>query len=336
MNCVNGKIKVSIIIPAYNVCEYIYRAIESTLNQTYSNIEVIVVNDGSNDNTWEVINSYMVKDKRVIGVTQVNSGVSAARNRGLDIATGEYILFLDGDDWIEKDTVQILLTLALDYPSKLIMADCFFAYYTVDNNIVKYDQSEACKNTIFLNCDEILEYIAKLKYKLRSSCYKIYSYKIIQENHIRFNPKIFHGEDGLFVYEYLHRTDGAIYTPKALWNILERSNSATRIGYNRKWLTALEAVEHMMKIDEKFEVHNKQLKAYYSERALTIARTCICTAKDEEIEDFDYLRKKAKRFGREYIVSGRKIKEKMYYIFMMYTPICLLKKIYGKRCENNE
>lgn len=101
----NESIKFSIIVPAYNIELYIGKTIESCLNQSYKNIELIIINDGSTDETPNVIKQY-IHDSRIIFIEQPNTGVSAARNKGLEVASGEFILFVDGDDLLEKETIR--------------------------------------------------------------------------------------------------------------------------------------------------------------------------------------------------------------------------------------
>lgn len=104
MNCNKGR--VSVIIPVYNVEKYISQCLESVINQSYKNLEIICVNDGSPDKSPEIIRGYMESDSRIILINQQNGGLSHARNVGLKRATGEYIIFLDGDDWIDPETVE--------------------------------------------------------------------------------------------------------------------------------------------------------------------------------------------------------------------------------------
>ena len=100
---------VSIIIPVYNCEKYITICLDSLINQTYSNIEIILVNDGSNDRSEDVIREFAKNDNRIKLYNQINQGVSVARNTGLDKATGEYIMFVDADDYIELDMVDELI-----------------------------------------------------------------------------------------------------------------------------------------------------------------------------------------------------------------------------------
>ena len=100
---------VSVIIPAYNIERYISRCLDSIMAQTYNNLEIIVIDDGSKDQTAEILDDYQKRDSRIIVVHKENGGVSSARNNGLDIATGDYISFVDGDDLIESNMYEILV-----------------------------------------------------------------------------------------------------------------------------------------------------------------------------------------------------------------------------------
>lgn len=95
--------KVSIIVPVYNVENYLRKCLDSLINQTLKNIEIICINDGSTDNSLSILEEYASKDERIIVINQENAGVSSARNRGLEIATGEYIAFVDADDSVTPD-----------------------------------------------------------------------------------------------------------------------------------------------------------------------------------------------------------------------------------------
>lgn len=106
---------VSIIVPIYDVEEYLRPCLDSLIAQTYGNIEIILVNDGSPDSCCDICNEYAAKDERIVYVWQENSGLSAARNKGMDIFRGEYVLFVDSDDWVSVKMVESLLSLALEH-----------------------------------------------------------------------------------------------------------------------------------------------------------------------------------------------------------------------------
>lgn len=117
--------KISIIIPCFNVEKYIDRCMESVLNQTYRNLEIILVDDGSTDSTGTLLESYMEKDNRVFALKRENKGAGAARNAGLDIATGKYIGFVDSDDWIEPDTYEYLMRIIEKEKADIAACDFF-------------------------------------------------------------------------------------------------------------------------------------------------------------------------------------------------------------------
>lgn len=114
-------LKISVIIPVYNTAEYLPRCLDSILKNTYRNIEVICINDGSTDNSASILTEYAGKDARVMVISQQNAGVSSARNVGMDQASGNYIAFVDSDDWVHPQYFEILVCLAVKYD-----ADCVF------------------------------------------------------------------------------------------------------------------------------------------------------------------------------------------------------------------
>lgn len=105
------KKAVSVIVPVYNVEKFIFKTVNSILNQDYKNIKIILVDDGSPDISEKIIDELAKKDNRIVCVHKENGGVSSARNAGLKIATGEYVIFIDGDDWVEPNYVSYLLNL---------------------------------------------------------------------------------------------------------------------------------------------------------------------------------------------------------------------------------
>ena len=190
--------KVSIIIPAYNLEAYIKKSVLSCIEQSYKNIEIIIVDDGSTDNTWNIIYKMQNLFNNVVAIHKENGGVSSARNLGINNATGDYIVFLDGDDWLEKDAISYLVNHKNDNES-LICCDRNFA--SIVSGAVKITpQVTEGEEQIYKN---IVECLAKEKANLQSACYKLFQTSKI-EGKISFKEDIYHGEDGLFVYEYLN------------------------------------------------------------------------------------------------------------------------------------
>ncbi|HEO98714.1 MAG: glycosyltransferase family 2 protein [Campylobacterales bacterium] len=147
-----NSIKVSIIIPAYNVENYIERCVKSGMNQTLKEIEVIIVNDGSTDRTQEIIEKNFSRDNKVVIVNKQNEGVSVARNYGVKIAKGEYIQFLDGDDWIEPTACEKMYKFAKKENLDIVVSDLF---YDDDNNNITV-RKELNSNQRFFTKEEYL------------------------------------------------------------------------------------------------------------------------------------------------------------------------------------
>ena len=121
---------VSVIVPIYNIERYINRCIDSILDQTYTLLEIILVDDGSTDNCSQICDDYAKKDQRIIVIHKKNSGLSDARNSGIEVAHGDYLMFVDGDDWIRKDMISLLIRSVQKNNVKLGMC----GYYKVNES----------------------------------------------------------------------------------------------------------------------------------------------------------------------------------------------------------
>ena len=217
--------KFSIIVPVYNVENYLAKCLDSLINQTYTNIEIICINDGSTDNSLEILNEYARIDNRVILINQENQGVSAARNRGLTVATGDYVLFVDSDDWIESDTCKILIENLITNNSDIIV----FNHYAITENI---------KRPINL--------VGSNRFTVWNALYKT---KIIKNNNIKFPIDIKISEDYFFKFNYLFYVKNIQYINNYLYFYnLTNDNSATK-GYKKVLDGDIEAYELLLKTD---------------------------------------------------------------------------------------
>lgn len=192
--------KISIIVPVYNAEKTIGRCVEALLNQSYNNIEIILVDDGSKDSSFSICKGYSELDKRVIVVQKRNGGVSSARNLGLDNATGEYVMFCDSDDWVESNWCELLIN---NYQEDSLTMCGFFS---IDN---ENKRTEVC-------VEEEIKKISRADYldtKLLGGFVpwnKIYSARVIKENHLKFPSNLTLGEDKIFVWNYLKAIHGDI------------------------------------------------------------------------------------------------------------------------------
>ena len=154
--------KISVIVPVYNVEKFIKRCLDSIINQTTKDLEIILVNDGSTDNSGKICDEYAKLDNRITVIHKENGGISSARNIGLDVATGEWIAFVDSDDYIEKDMYEVLYKTAIE--KNVDICACFFKYLTVDNKILFNLTQEQLDMNGKYNSKEFLELIYKDEY----------------------------------------------------------------------------------------------------------------------------------------------------------------------------
>ena len=184
---------ISVIVPVYNTEKYLDRCIQSILSQTYIDFELLLINDGSTDSSAAICDKYAELDSRVRVFHKDNSGVSSARNLGLDNAIGEWITFVDSDDWIEHNSFECLIE---NGDSDLIIASMRFEQSSQIGNFPVLGRLES--NDLNLGLSKNIDH-----YSISSPCSKLFRSNIIQNNEVRFNEKICFGEDALFVKSYL-------------------------------------------------------------------------------------------------------------------------------------
>ena len=203
---------VSIIIPVYNAEKYLPKCIESVLSQTYKTFELILINDGSSDNSAEICATYAEKDSRIKPIHQKNAGVSAARNRGISEANGEYICFIDADDWIEKDYLDHFISnIELSYSDFIISG---YTYdYEKSGKVIKYDPPK--KNAQLYEDIKILIPSLIDNKMLKSVWSKLFKLSIIKKYKIHFDTTISYSEDVVFCWTYLFHINSINTIPNA-------------------------------------------------------------------------------------------------------------------------
>ena len=179
----NNSILVSIVVPIYNAEQYVGKCIESILSQTYSHIELILVDDGSIDLSPTIIDDYALKDSRIKVVHKKNEGVSSARNNGLDIATGMYVTFADADDEMKSDCVEYLLKLITVNQTDVAYTDKLFTDYHMNQ--------ENDDSVQVISGEEAAERIILETYNVGVYC-KIFKLDFLKQNNIRICCHVFH------------------------------------------------------------------------------------------------------------------------------------------------
>ena len=186
--------KVSVIVPVYNAAEFLAETLDTILNQTLEDIEVIAVNDGSADNSWEILEDYAARDTRMHIIDQKNGGPSAARNNGLNHAEGEYVFFFDSDDLLVEDALEIMYEKA-----KRMDADLVIGKYDIFNGV----SLTSVKNLDELVSQDVIDKYDKGILWTFSLSNKLFRRAIIESNHFRFEP-ISYSEDGVFTMNFVH------------------------------------------------------------------------------------------------------------------------------------
>lgn len=278
------KRKYSIIITAYNKENYIARAIESCIKQVYENIEIIIVNDGSTDKTFKIIKKF--NDKRIKKINKENGGVSSARNEGIKEATGEYICFLDGDDWYENNFIYEADKLWNENIDLII-----FNRNVVDKNNKYIKDIKLSYENVVLSGKEILLSLNDGKYKIQNCNGNAYKTKIIKNNKLHFCEKIFNGEDFLFNYYYLKYVNNVYYCGNnKCWNYFLSSNSITRSKYSHKIYTAVYADEKIIEDNVDVEL-NEVFNIFLLVRLFSIISIIINNYRNVYIDDLKEARK---------------------------------------------
>lgn len=266
------KPKISIIVPIYNVEQYLRKCIESLINQTLKEIEVILVDDGSPDNCPQICDEYAQKDERIKVIHKQNAGVSAARNSGIEIATGEWLAFVDADDWVEENIYEEAYKRTLEGDPDLVLFNFFYNYKKcemVNENIPKED---------FITMDS--QIIEKLRLSLMHPFYapydskfasmaapwnKIFKASIVKEKNIKFPVEV-KGvfDDGLFnlyYYDYVKKVNFfnmPLYHYRILSTSMLNKYKANRLEINELVFKKIEEYMKEKQVNETFH------KAYYA------------------------------------------------------------------------
>lgn len=233
--------KISLIMPVYNAEKYLEKCLNSIINQTYTNIQIIIVNDGSTDKSFDLCKNYAEKDNRIVLINKENRGVSSARNEGLALAVGEYIGFIDADDYIEPDMIERLTINAIDNNADVSM--CGFLLERTDGTfrnkvlarvIIRYSGVEAINNILY-------------RYEFHGFVWnKLFSREIIKGDIPKsFDEDIHVYEDLLFCYECIIGSDCIVYDNKQYYHYIIHDNQ-TSAGFSTRKLTSLKAFEKMI------------------------------------------------------------------------------------------
>lgn len=212
---------ISIIVPAYNVAPWLSRCLDSIIHQTYQNIEVIVIDDGSTDGTSQILDEYVAKDSRIVAIHQSNAGLVAVRNKGITMATGSYITFVDGDDAIEPNIYERLLNNAKKYNADI--SHCGVAFCCPDGHIEPhYGSGKVVIQDNFDGQKALLEGILVEP----SLCNKLYKAELLLDSCIDIN--IVNNEDLLRNFVLFQRSQLSVFEDFCGYRYYQRSGSLSK------------------------------------------------------------------------------------------------------------
>ena len=222
---------ISIIIPVYNVEKYLDKCIQSILNQSYKNFELILIDDGSTDHSKNICDKWHKLDSRIKTIYQKNTGVSKARNKGLSIAKGQYITFIDSDDWIAQDYLQTLITYIQKYNVDIIVSGIYNSFSQYFTERISLTESK-CLN--FKDAAKFHQLMTS-QYMTSPAC-KLYKKELIDKYNILFNEKINLAEDREFNLRYINVAQtGYITSYVGYYYRRDTENSLTKKIHNTKF-----------------------------------------------------------------------------------------------------
>ena len=273
-----GTPLISVIVPVYNLEKYLVRCIESIIGQTYKNLEIILIDDGSTDTSVQIIDEFKKKYNRIKVIHKENGGESSARNTGLRMATGEYIAFCDCDDWMDPDMYE---TLAWELNQENIDMVASGWYKETDSSSQEIRNALPVNSQVF-GRDELLKYLY-MRDSYRGFAYmwdKLYKREILKDkdgNWILFREDLRLGGDVLYLAEVALNVKRAKYVDRAFYHYYQRDKSGCHtkdVTKLREWLKAYELILQRFEeeqIDYKTKDYVKRFLAYHSSNATEIA-----------------------------------------------------------------
>lgn len=316
--------KISIVVPIYNAERYLEECVNSLKMQSYSNIEIILINDGSVDNSAKICDELKKNDARIKVIHNANNGVSISRNLGIDISEGKYVTFVDADDYVSNKYVENLYNLIVENNADISVTgnDEIF-----NGTVIRVNK----KINKILTLEETIKELLKEKY-ISSVCWgKLYKKEIIEKNKIIFDSKLKIGEDFKFIIEVLQNSGKIVIdTRENLYHYRVNENSVTQQqGRESDWHKEIELANEVMNwIKEKYP----SLEIYGIQRFIRTNITFYTKRlKGQEgniKKDLSQFKNNVKKYSVTYLIkSEAEIKYKVKFLGLLFCPN-LLRKIY--------
>ncbi|MDR3222516.1 MAG: glycosyltransferase [Methanobrevibacter sp.] len=300
-----NNIKISVIIPVYNVENTLKKCLDSVINQTLYNIEIICVNDGSTDNSLGILEKYESMDSRIKIITKINEGLGAARKTGLDIASGEYIFFVDSDDCIVIDALKKIYENGINNNSDVVMLD-LLEYNEKDKklnkngddiyNVALYlDDEEIDFNNFSFTINEIKFFLLNRGFGAYTKCYK---HSFLKKYNDFYFPKHIIFEDMFFHVQVLLRANRISFCPYRLYiyRLFNENSILNTVNKSMKIFNIFDAIDNI----ENFLIKNKQMNNYKIEFELYVI---------EQLKQ--YVPKVSKQYSSEFFAKTEKYLAKL-------------------------
>ncbi len=266
---------VSVIVPIYNVEAYLEKCITSIINQTYTNIEIILINDGSTDTSLKICQEYQKLDNRIIILNKNNEGLSAARNDGIAKSKGKYICFIDGDDYISPNYIEKLYNDLTKHKADISV--CNFYYENYQGSLTK---KKECQNQIYTST-EALKDIFLIQKNLEIMVWnKLYKKELFTKNNITFPKSMIH-EDNFVTYKLFAKSKRISLINDKLYYYVQRNNSITNT-YSKKRLDVLKSIDEIKAYFISRKDLNEAINCYEFSTYLTIINLLIDKKEDPD------------------------------------------------------
>ncbi|MDO5292492.1 MAG: glycosyltransferase [bacterium] len=286
---------VSVIIPIYNAASYLEKCIESVIQQTYEKLQIILINDGSTDNSLEICNKFRKKDIRIEVISTENEGVSAARNKGLASAKGQYLCFMDSDDYIETNMIERLYKRYVNTSVQLSICGFYeiIGYTKIQRTIGRVQQ---------LDKEHAIEQLLEEESYRGYLWNKMFDVEIIKKHKICFDSSIKVWEDVLFVAEYLMYCNKIVYDPQPLYYYCFNGNSASHKS------NEVESAFHVILAQEYIDtIIPKEFQKAHQILAMRVLKSAMDVCRVSSKQKNDKFVKKTKSIMKKYKKSGQEL-----------------------------
>ncbi len=311
---------ISIIVPVYKVEKYLSKCLDSIISQTYKNLEIILVDDGSPDSSGKICDEYAIKDQRIQVIHKENGGVATARNCALDIAKGEYIGFVDSDDWIEPDMYEFLINNIKKYNADISM--CGETIYEngeisvnkADGSVVEMDCNMAKKETVIGGSMGLI-------------WNKIYKKSVVEN--VRFSPEYGCSEDLLFVYQCVANSSKILLDNQSKYSYFRREGGITKGEFGYGAFGVVDVMKKMLEAERGTEIYPYCVKGVV-DATYTVLSGVITSGKCQD--RFDQLIAEILKYRKDIFTSNLfEMKDRIKCILITISP-----KLYRKAIKMNK